>query len=203
MILRSAAASPFVRKVRIAAIALGLDRRIEIVAADSADPADTLRRQNPLGKIPTLMLDDGTALYDSRVIVEYLDHLAGGGRIIPAEPGARFATLRLQALADGIMDASVLLVYEGRWREAAKHEPRWIEHQSGKVDRALAALESESSTFDLKPVAWIGEIALACALGYGDLRFGGRWRENHPRLVRFLADFSAALPAFEATRAPP
>lgn len=200
MILRSAAASPFARKVRIAASVLGLDRRIEIVPADSADPNDTLRQQNPLGKIPTLVLDDGTVLYDSRVIVEYLDHLAGGGRIIPAEPTARFAALRLQALADGIMDASVLQVYETRWREAGKHEPKWIEHQSGKVDRALAALES--SPPDGKAAARIGEIALACALGYCDLRFGGRWRQHHPRLVRFLADFAAAVPAFEATRVP-
>ncbi len=200
MILRSAAASPFARKVRIAASVLGLDRRIEIVPADSADPSDTLRRQNPLGKIPTLVLDDGTALYDSRVIIEYLDHLAGGGRIIPAQPAARFAALRLQALADGVMDASILLVYEARWREAAKHEPKWIDHQSGKVERALAALESSPPAMNTP--AQIGEIALACALGYGDLRFGGRWRENHPRLVRFLDDFAAAVPAFEATRAP-
>ncbi len=199
MILRSAAASPFARKVRIAARVLGLDGRIEIVPADSADPNDTLRQQNPLGKIPTLVLDDGNVLYDSRVIVEYLDHLAGGGRIIPAEPAARFAALRLQALADGIMDASVLLVYEARWRAEAKHEPKWIDHQSGKVERALAALES--SPPEVKPDARIGEIALACALGYGDLRFGGRWRQNHPRLVRFLDDFAAAVPAFEATRA--
>jgi glutathione S-transferase len=200
MILRSAAASPFVRKVRIAAGVLGLDHRIEIVPADAVDPSDTLRGQNPLGKIPTLVLDDGTVLYDSRVIVEYLDHLAGGGRIIPHEPSARFAALRLQALADGIADAAVLLVYEDRWREASRREPRWTDHQAGKIDRALASLEASAQ---FKPVvARIGEIAMASALGYLDLRLGGRWRDWHPRLVRFLDDFAAAVPAFEATRAP-
>ena len=148
MILRSASASPFVRKVRIAAAILGLDRGIEIVAADTADPNDTVRQQNPLGKIPALVLDDGAVLYDSRVIVEYLDHLAGGGRVIPTEPDARFAALRLQALADGIMDASVLLVYEARWRDPAKHEPKWVDHQAGKVERALAVLEASPPGID-------------------------------------------------------
>ena len=95
---------------------LGLDGEIRIEPADTMNPADSVRQQNPLGKIPALVLDDGTVLFDSRVILEYLDHRAGGGRIIPTEASARFSALRLQALADGIMDASVLLVYEGRWR---------------------------------------------------------------------------------------
>src|SRR5262249_20616302 len=113
--LRSSPSSPFVRKVRIAASVLGLDREIGLA------PADTVRLQNPLGKIPSLVLEDGTVLFDSRVILEYLDHRAGGGRIIPTDIDARLAALRLQALADGIMDASVLLVYEGRWRAPERH----------------------------------------------------------------------------------
>src|SRR5712672_3514064 len=140
MILRSSPASPFGRKVRMAAIILGLDGGITVEPADTVNPADTVRQQNPLGKIPALVLDDGTVLFDSRVILEYLDHLAGGGRIIPAEPTARFSALRLQALADGLMDASILLIYECRWRDSAKHEPKWVEHQAGKVARALASL---------------------------------------------------------------
>ncbi|MFA6205112.1 MAG: glutathione S-transferase N-terminal domain-containing protein, partial [Methylocystis sp.] len=112
LILRYSPASPYARKIRIAAELLGLSERIEIAAADAADPADSLRLQNPLGKIPTLVLEDGSALYDSRVIAEYLDHLAGGGRIIPTEPTARFAALRLQALGDGINDAALLIRYE-------------------------------------------------------------------------------------------
>ena len=98
MILRSTPPSPFGRKVMLAASVLGLSSDIKIEPADPNDAADTLRRQNPLGKIPTLVLEDGSTLFDSRVIVEYLDHRAGGGKIIPHEPKARFAALRLQAL---------------------------------------------------------------------------------------------------------
>src|SRR5262249_44290903 len=120
MILRSAAASPFVRKVRIASSILGLDSRITLEPADTVNPSDTVRQQNPLGKIPALVLDDGTVLFDSRVILDYLDYVAGGGRIVPAEPKARFAALRLQALADGPIDASILVIYESRRRGGAK-----------------------------------------------------------------------------------
>ena len=197
MILRSSPASPFGRKVRMAAIILGLDRRIEITKADTTDPADTVRKENPLGKIPALVLDDGEVLYDSRVIVEYLDHLAGGGRLVPSDAKARFAALRLQALADGILDASILQVYEGRWRDASKHEPKWVEHQAGKVTRALAALEAAPPGRDATPN--IGQIAVACVLGYRDFRFAGTWRKDHPRLVKFLDEFAAAVPAFAAT----
>jgi glutathione S-transferase len=198
--LRSSPASPFVRKVTIAADVLGLDREIAVVLADTVDPADTVRQQNPLGKIPALVLEDGTVLYDSRVILEYLDHRAGGGRIIPKDAGARFAALRLQALADGLMDASILLVYEGRWRPAEKHEPKWVDHQAGKVARALAALETMTLGLDAPPT--VGQIAVACALGYRDFRFAGTWRKDHPRLVAWLDDFAARVPVFNASKPP-
>lgn len=198
MILRSGPASPFGRKVRIAASLLGLEDEISIERADTMDPADPVRRQNPLGKIPILILDDGTRLFDSRVILEYLDHRAGGGRIVPNEPTARFAALTLQALCDGLMDASLLQVYEGRWRNADRHEPKWLEHQAGKVSRALAALDANPPALDGTP--HVGQIALACALGYQDLRFAGRWRADHPRLVEWLDAFAAHVPAFAATR---
>jgi glutathione S-transferase len=199
--LRHSPSSPFVRKIRIAASVLGLDREIALEPADTVNAGDSIRSQNPLGKIPALLLEDGTVLFDSRVILEYLDHRAGGGRIIPKDAGARFAALRLQALADGIMDASVLLVYEGRWRPPERHEPRWIDLQSGKVARALAALDAApppapSATPD------VGQIALACALGYRDFRFPGSWRNDHARLAAWLEDFAGRVPAFAAT-APP
>src|SRR5262249_27066568 len=200
MILRSAAASPFVRKVRIASSILGLDSRITLEPADTVNPSDTVRQQNPLGKIPALVLDDGTVLFDSRVILDYLDHVAGGGRIVPAEPQARFAALRLQALADGLMDASILLIYEGRWRDSAQHEPKWVEHQTGKVARAWASLEAAPPKLDGTPS--VGQIALACALGYQDFRFHGTWRADHPRLVSYLDAFAAAVPAYAATKPP-
>ena len=197
MILRSAPASPFGRKIKLAASLLELDGDLRIEKADTNDATDALRSQNPLGKIPVLIAEDGTAYYDSRVILEYLDHRAGGGRIIPAEPTARFAALRLQALCDGLMDAALLRVYEGRWRTPDRHDPAWMDHQGAKVDRALAALES--AVPPVEPIH-VGQIALAAALGYLDLRFDGTWRRDHPRLVAWLDAFAARVPAFAATR---
>ena len=199
--LRSSPASPFVRKVRIAASLLGLEREITTEDADTTDPRDSVRQQNPLGKIPALLLEDGMVLFDSRVILEYLDHRAGGGRIIPKDAAARFAALRLQALADGMMDASILVIYETRWRPPERHESKWVEHQAGKVARALAALEAAPPALTATPD--VGQIALACALGYRDFRFSGTWRPEHPRLVKWLDDFAARVPAFAATRPPP
>jgi len=200
MILRSTPASPFVRKVRIAIGVLGFDDKIELREADLNDPADSIRAQNPLGKIPALVLDDGTTVYDSRVIVEYLDHLAGGGRIIPREWGARLETLRLQALCDGILDACVLLVYEKRYRPEDKRVQGWVDRQEDKVQRALAALEAAPPK--LTPLPDVGQITLACVLGYRDLRFDGGWRKDYPRLLAWHDEFAAQVPAFTATKAP-
>ncbi len=198
MILRSSPASPFARKVRIAMDVLGIADKIDVRETDLNDPGDSIRTQNPLGKIPALVLDDGTVYYDSRVILEVLDHLAGGGRIIPREPTARFAALRLQALCDGILDASVLQVYEGRYRPADKKVQVWVDRQAGKVARGLAALEAAPPA--PTPVPDVGQIALACVLGYCDLRFGGNWRKDHPRLVAWHDKFAAQVPAFAATK---
>jgi glutathione S-transferase len=200
LVLRSSPASPFGRKIKIAAGVLGLDGQIEIQPADTTDPTDTVRKQNPLGKIPALVLEDGMVLFDSRVILEYLDHRAGGGRIVPTDASARFAALRLQALADGMMDAAILLIYEGRWRPADRREAKWVDHQAGKVARALAALEADPPILDAPPD--MGRIALACALGYQDFRFAGSWRKDHPRLVAWLDNFAAAVPAYAASRPP-
>jgi glutathione S-transferase len=197
LVLRSSPPSPFGRKVKIAASILGLSARIEVVAADTNDPADSLREQNPLGKIPALITEDGATIFDSRVILDYLDWLAGGGRLVPSEPAARFEVLTLQALADGVMDAAILQIYETRFREPAMRSAKWLDHQAGKVSRALAALERRPPD----PAArHAGAIAVACALGYLDLRFEGAWRSGHPRLAAWLETFAAAVPAFEATR---
>lgn len=195
MILRSSPPSPFGRKVKIAASMLGLFEQLEIVATDTMDPGDTIRSQNPLGKIPALMLADGQILYDSRVIVEYLDHCAGGGTLIPADGEARFRALTGQALADGLIEAAILQVYETRFRAADKHEPRWLEHQAGKVARALAAFEGAPPAGPRT----VADVALACALGYLDFRFAGAWRDDHPRLVAWLDAFAADVPSFAAT----
>jgi glutathione S-transferase len=199
MILRSAPPSPFGRKVQIALSLLGFDD-VAIEATDTMDAASPLRQQNPLGKIPVLIAEDGTAYYDSRVILEYLDDRAGGGKIVPGAAAQRFPALRLQALCDGIVDASILTVYEGRWRAPDKHEAKWLDHQAGKVERGLACLEAAPPALTAAhELPHVGQIALACALGYRDLRFAGIWRKDHPRLVAWLETFAARVPAFAAT----
>lgn len=189
--------SPFSRKVRIVASVLGLDKRIELVVADTNNPDDALRAKNPLGKIPTLELDSGACVYDSAVIVACLDQLAGGGKVVPRDGEARIAALTLEALADGVMDACILQIYEIRMRAENERSASWVAHQRAKVVRALAFLEAAPPAEDF---AQIGQIALACALGYLDLRFDGAWRADHPRLVAWLDKFAAATPAYDATK---
>lgn len=195
MKLRSSPASPFGRKVKIVAKMLNLMDRIEIVQTDTLDPNDPVRGVNPLGKIPCLELDDGSVIYDSRVICECLDATAKGG-LFPADAKQRFATLTLQALGDGLMDAAIAQRYEVMFREPAQVSQKWLEHQRGKVARALAALEAAPPSGAVD----IGHVSVACALGYLDLRFEGTWRAAHPKLVAWLDAFAAKTPAFEATR---
>lgn len=196
MILRSSPPSPFGRKVKIAASLTGIRDKIEVVMADTNDPAEPLRSQNPLGKIPVLILEDGTTLYDSPVILDYIDWLAGGDVLIPKDPKARFAALTRAALADGLLDAALLLIYEERFRTPEQRSAKWTDHQSEKIARALAAFAAEPPS-GRRDIAHIG---LACALGYLDLRFGGRWRDDHKDLVAWLAAFEAEVPAFAQTR---
>jgi glutathione S-transferase len=199
MILRHSPASPFVRKVKIAAEILGLSEQIKLEDAETNVPEPALLEQNSLGKIPTLILEDGSTLFDSPLLLEYLDHLAGGGRILPAEPNARFAALRMQALCDGILDAALLIVYEGRFRGPELRMQAWVDRQQGKIDRALAVLEASPPA--LTDVPDVGQITLACALGYCDLRLAGAWRKDHPKLVAWLDQFAARVPAFAKTKA--
>lgn len=197
--LRSSSASPFGRKIKLAIATLGFQDKVKVEIANTGDEKDSLRQQNPLGKIPCLILEDGNVLFDSPVITEYLDYLAGGEKLLPA--GAeRFDVLTQQALADGICDAAIQIVYEGRMRPEEKHYQGWVDYQQAKVDRALSA-------FEIKPLPAVqhnspdaAQIALACALGYLDLRFEGKWRKNYPALVAWLDDFASSVPAFDKTR---
>jgi glutathione S-transferase len=199
MLLRSSPLSPFARKVRMAILHLDLADKVEIVAADTNNPDDALRRDNPLGKIPILVTEDGRAVYDSPVILEYLDHRAGGGIIIPDGWPARLDGLVMQAMCDGIMEACLLIVYEGRHRPPAiQHQP-WLDYQRAKVVRGLMALAKappDPARFE------IGTIAAACALGYLDLRKQVAWRSEIPALVPWLDAFRASHPEFDATRPP-
>lgn len=196
MILRATPMSPFGRKVRMAILHLGLAGKVEIVKADPMNPDDVLRQDNPLGKIPVLIAEDGKAVYDSRVILEYLDHVAGGGIIVPDGWPARLNTLTLQAMCDGIMDACILIVYEGRHRPAAIHHPPWLDYQRGKVVRGLTAFAKAAPD----PAKFnVGTIAAACMLGYLDARRQVDWRNDFPQLVPWLDAFRARHPEYDAT----
>jgi glutathione S-transferase len=196
-VLLSSPPSPFGRKVKIAAAVLGLADRIEVIQTDTGQTG-RLQVDNPLGKIPVLIPAGGEPIYDSRVILEYLDILAGGGRIVPGEPAARIAALRLQALGDGIMDAALLRRYETIQREPHERSAKWDANQAAKIARGLAALEAAPPPLD---TIGVGEITVACALGYLDLRFEGTWRADHPRLVAWLDAFAARVPSFAKTKA--
>ena len=198
MILRTTDTSPFGRKPRMAALHLGLMDQIEIVPADAMEADSALRAENPLGKMPVLTLTDGRHVFDSRVILEHFDHLAGGGRIIPRDWDARINALTAQALADGVMDAAVLVVYEGRYRPAELHHAPWLAYQRGKIERGLAQLALAPPEPNLVNV---GTIATACMLGYLDWRKQVDWRVTTPSLINWLTAFRAACPAFDATQA--
>lgn len=191
--LRSSETSPFGRKVRMAAIALELADRMIVQTADTSDPQDSLRLQNPLGKMPCLLIGD-EAIFDSAVILELLDEVDGTHRLIPQDGMARFRALTRAKLADGVTDAALLMVYDGRFRDTPS--PRWLDHQAQKIARALAALEANPPAVQADIVG----ITLACALSYLDWRAPVQWRETHPRLVAWLAQFAADIPAYSLTQ---
>jgi len=198
-VLRTTPTSPFGRKVRMAIDVLGLSDRVTVIPADTLDEKDTLRQQNPLGKMPCLVLADGSSIYDSGVIVEFLQDVAGTDRLLPARGLRRFKTLTLARLADGISEAAILIVYEGRFRESGMHSERWLAHQRGKITRALAAFEAAPPDPGKTDIVAIG---LSCALGYLDWRKVMEWRPACQRLAAWLAAFAKNEPAFERTRAP-
>jgi glutathione S-transferase len=196
MLLRTSLSSPFGRKIRMASLRLGLSRRIQVVSADTTDPADEIRKDNPLGKVPLLILDDGRRVYDSRVILECLDHMAGGGVLIPREWNDRLETLVVQSLGDGIMDASVLVSYEERYRPEEIRSAKWLDHQTGKIRRGLDHLAKsppDPGRFD------VGTISIACMLGYLDWRKQVDWRTEFPALIAWLDAFRASAPEYDAT----
>lgn len=198
MRLLSSPASPFGRKVKIASAMKGLEDQISVETADSGNANNAeLQRDNPLNKIPVLITDDGTRVYDSPIICEYLDSLAPAPRLFPATGPERFKTLTLGALADGIMDAALLLVYERRYRDEDKRVATWTDRQQVKIDSACGYLEKNPPAWSGSPD--YGHLTLACALGYLDFRHEGKWRAGHPRLVAWLDSFAAAVPAFKAT----
>ncbi len=204
--LIGAVTSPYVRKVRVVLAEKKLDYRFvpENVWADDTQIAAA----NPLGKVPCLVMDGQDAIFDSRVIVEYLDTLSPVGKLIPASGRQRVEVKTWEALADGLLDASVLARLERTWpgRTDEQRSPAWIERQMRKVDDALAAM---SAGLGDKPWCSAGvhltlaDIAVGCALGYLDFRFPELdWRARHANLARLLderlmqrASFAETVPS--------
>jgi glutathione S-transferase len=172
--------SPFARKCRVVAIETGIGERVQLVEASPADASAGIEKSNPLGKIPVLLRDDGSGLYDSPVICEYLDGLGQGGMFPP--PGEkRWQALRRQALGDGIMDAAILRRYETTRPESQRSET-WTNRQKRKVELALDALEADPLPDNLD----IGTLTVAVALDYLDFRFAAEpWRERRGRLAKW------------------
>ena len=186
MQLRYSTASPYVRKVNISAIELGLDDEIQRIATNPWGADTDLPEHNPLGRVPALILDDGSTLFDSPVICEYLDSLGGGGRLFPTDGAKRWQALRLQALADGMLDASVLTFIERARRPEEFCWAQWIERQQAVIGRALDAFEGQVGDFGNDFL--IGQVGLACGLGYLDFRFPElEWRQDHEMLARWFA----------------
>ena len=191
MKLLSSSASPFGRKVKITAKILNIPLEVELV--DTVSLAADRRHPNPLGKIPVLIIA-GKPLYDSTAICL---------RLAKESKNEQFAAIdntdlwNLHGVATGLTEAALLIVYEGRMRDIAHRSPIWLDHQQQKIDRALAWLSEQ----------WLPQthnrldsVALASALGYLDLRFEGRWRARHPKLVSWLNTFARQTPAFEQTK---
>jgi glutathione S-transferase len=189
--------SPFVRKVMIVAHERGVVDRMTCVRtiAATAKPHAELMQDNPLSKIPTLVLDDGTVLYDSPVICEYLDGLNASRKLFPRSGKARLAALRRQALGDGFLDMMVLLRDE---RTRAAPSEKHIASTAVRKAAILDSLEGEAEALTRTPFS-IGHIAIGCALSYLDFRFGDEdWRKDHLRLANWHAAFSAR-PSVQAT----
>jgi glutathione S-transferase len=199
MQLLYAPTSPFVRKVMVCAHLSGQAARIQWLdsAAHPVRRDGRIAAHNPLAKVPTLILDDGQSLYDSRVICEYIDSLGGAG-IFPAAGPARWTALTRQALGDGLLDAALLARYELTARPAEVQWPVWREALLTKVAACLQAIDAAAPEL-ATAVPTIGEIAIGCGLGYLDFRFPELdWRSSHPAAAPWYASF-AQLPAMQAT----
>lgn len=185
-------ASPFVRKVMVLLHETGQTDRValQLSQLSPVSPDPVLNQDNPLGKIPALRLADGNVLYDSRVILDYLDQQHVGNPLIPAEGTARWRRLTLAALADGIMDAAVMVRYELALRAPEKHWPEWLDAQREKIRRALAVLEADAIA-ELTCHFDVAAISVACALGYLDLRHPDLlWRDAQPQLAAWYFEVS-------------
>lgn len=186
--LRYSSTSPFVRKVRVVAIETGQDKEIELIKTVTADPNCDIGKDNPLNKVPALVLEDGSSIYDSHVICEFLDSRHEGAKFFPAAGPARWTALRREALANGMLDAGVLRMMESR-RPEGERSAAWDQRQKLKMVQGLDALENEAahfgSDFD------IGLVSVAIVLDYFDFRFKAEdWRQGRHDLAKWHAAIS-------------
>ena len=195
--------SPYVRKVRIVMAEKKLDFQLVL-----EDPwgTDEVLKSNPLGKVPCLVMEGGEAVFDSRVIVEYLDTLSPVGKLIPASGRERVEVRTWEALADGIVDAAILARMERTWpgRSEAQRSQAWIDRQTSRITTALAAMAKGlgDKPYCMGVHLTLADIAVGCALGYLAFRFPAiAWREAHPNLAR-LADKLATRASFIDTQPP-
>lgn len=188
-------ASPYSAKVRMAATHLGLKYDSQIV--DTAAEPDILIANNPLGKIPVLITDEGQSVCDSRAIMQYLDRVSGK-KLFPRNAEKRTAAEVLEAMSDGISDCLLAHVYERRSRPAEMVQQAWLGKQWAKAMRGLDALEANPPKTGKSPHG--GHLALRAMLGYASLRFGGLWEKDHKKLVRWTKAFDAKFPELAGLR---
>lgn len=199
MKLRYSPTSPYVRKVTMTIIECGLEHQVERVLTNAWAEDTDLPADNPLGKVPALIPDDGPALFDSPVICEYLDSQHGGAPLFPAIGPARWAALRFQAIGDGLNDAAVLRRLEVM-RPDGERSDKWAARQAAAMTRSLDALETDADA--LAAGFTIGSIAVMAALGYLDLRFADdNWRDGRPKLAAWFAAM-AQRPSYLSTLPP-
>jgi len=202
MKLRFAHASPYVRKVRVLIREAGLTEKVDEneVHTTPMSTSDELWAENPTGRIPVLVLDDGSTLYDSRVITQYLDNQHGGRKLYPESGAARWMVMRQEAVAEGLLDSAVNIRYEMALRPESLRWNDWIEAQLRKVRSALDAMEADVG--NLGEEVTMAHIAFGAALGYLDYRFGDLgWRAAHPKLAAWYEAFEKR-PAMMETRPP-
>lgn len=191
-------ASPYVRKVRMAAFNSGLDSQLELVTANTQDEKDNLRQQNPLGKIPIVTKPDGTYLFDSRVIIDHFNRI--GGNLIPENGDERDIVLTRAALSEGLIDASLLIVYSSRYSNGETPSQIWLDLQIGKIDSTLNFLETDIVNW-VNPAGFhAANIGLASALGYLIFREVRDWRTNRPNLQNWYDNVASSLPGFNETK---
>lgn len=187
MKLIGSASSPYARKVRIVMSEKKLD--YQLVLEDVWAAGTSISASNPLGKVPCLVLEGGEAVFDSRVIVEYLDTLSPVGKLIPPQGRERAEVKTWEALADGLLDASLLARLEATWpgRSAEQRSDAWITRQMGKIDAALNAMSTglADKAFCSGVHFSLSDVAVGCALGYLDFRFAQiNWRQTYPNLAK-------------------